>query len=171
MWCPARVPFNDATDVDVKPVPVMVVVKMPSGNCPFEPTLVMTGVGGISVTVAVAVPFGPVAVTVSVPRGRHDRRSGIQAGRSDASRKSRPKPVAPAEVNCCVAPRFRETVTGAMVCGFRTCSVTAAEADPPGPVAVTVTELDDGMVEGAVIQAVDADGSGGRGPSWWLPRR
>ena len=28
--------------------------------------------------------------------------------------------------------------------------MTAAEADPPGPVAVTVTELDDGMTAGAV---------------------
>ena len=37
-----------------------------------------------------------------------------------------------------------------MVCGFKTCSVTVAEADPPGPVAVTVTELDDGIDAGAV---------------------
>jgi hypothetical protein len=51
-----------------------------------------------------------------------------------------------------VAPRFRETVTGEMVCGFRTCSVTAAEADPPGPFAVTVTELEDAMVDGAVYK-------------------
>lgn len=61
--------------------------------------------------------------------------------------------VALAEVNCCVAPRFNETVEGEIVCGFvacGACSVTAAEAEPPGPVAVTVTELDDGMTEGAV---------------------
>jgi hypothetical protein len=54
-------------DEDVKPVPVTVVEKMPSGSWPPDPTLVITGVGGISVTVAVAVPFGPVAVTASVP--------------------------------------------------------------------------------------------------------
>ena len=41
-------------------------------------------------------------------------------------------------------------VTGEIVCGFRICSVTAAEADPPGPVAVTMTGLDDGMTAGAV---------------------
>jgi hypothetical protein len=64
---PSGVPFKEATDDEVKPVPVMVVVKMPSGNCPFEPTPVITGVGGIKVTVAMAFPFGPVAVTVSVP--------------------------------------------------------------------------------------------------------
>ncbi len=35
-----------ATDEAVKPVPVIVVVKMPNGNAPFEPTPVITGVGG-----------------------------------------------------------------------------------------------------------------------------
>src|SRR5579863_6495281 len=64
---PKAVPLSDAIDVAAKPLPVIVVVKMPSGNCPFAPTPVMTGVGGISVTVAVAFPFGPVAVTASVP--------------------------------------------------------------------------------------------------------
>jgi hypothetical protein len=64
---PSGVPFKEATDNDVKPTPVIVVAKMPSGNCPFEPTPVSTGGGGINVTVAVAFPFGPVAVTVSVP--------------------------------------------------------------------------------------------------------
>jgi hypothetical protein len=55
-------------------------------------------------------------------------------------------------VNCCIAPRFKETVDGEIVWGFIPCRVTAAEADPPGPVAVTVTELDKGMVEGAVYR-------------------
>jgi hypothetical protein len=67
---PSGVPFNEATDDEVNPVPVMAVVKMPSGNCPFEPTPVIVGVGAtgaISVTVAVALPSGPVAVTASVP--------------------------------------------------------------------------------------------------------
>lgn len=52
-----------------------------------------------------------------------------------------------------MAPRFNDTVVGEIVCGFGACgacSVTAAEADPPGPVAVTVTALDDGMTAGAV---------------------
>jgi hypothetical protein len=53
-------------------------------------------------------------------------------------------------VNCCVAPRASETAVGEIVWGFCDISVTAAEADPPGPVAVTVTEFDDGMAEGAV---------------------
>ena len=64
---PRAVPFNNATDVETKPLPAIVVPKMPSGNCPFDPTPVTTGMGGIRVTVALAVPFGPVAVTVSVP--------------------------------------------------------------------------------------------------------
>ena len=36
-----------------KPVPVTVALKRPSGSCPLLLTLVITGVGGISVTVAV----------------------------------------------------------------------------------------------------------------------
>ena len=58
--------------------------------------------------------------------------------------------VAPADVNCCVAPRFSETAAGEIVCGFETVSVTTADAEPPGPVAVTVTKLDTGMLRGAV---------------------
>ena len=58
--------------------------------------------------------------------------------------------VAPAEVNCCIAPRFREADVGEMVCGFWFTSVTVAEADPPGPIAVTVTEGADGIIVGAV---------------------
>ena len=64
---PRGVPFKDAIDDGRKPVPVIVVVKIPSGNWPFEPTPVITGTGGFNVTVAVAFPFGPAAVTVSVP--------------------------------------------------------------------------------------------------------
>jgi hypothetical protein len=125
---------------------------MPKGNFPFEPTPVITGVGaagGISVTVAVAVPFGPVAITLSVPvediaDGAVYRPALVTVPWAAA------QAVAPAEVNCCCAPRFNETVIGEMACAFRACNVTAAEADPPGPVAVTVTELDDGMTAGAV---------------------
>jgi len=58
-------------------------------------------------------------------------------------------------VNCCVALRFKETVGGEIVCGFRTSSVTAAEAEPPGPVAVTITELDGGMLAGAVNRPLE----------------
>ena len=148
---PSAVPFSNATDFAVKPLPPIVVVKMPNGNCPFEPTLLMTGVGGISVTVAVAVPLGPVAVTASVPVGDMIvgavyRPAGVIVPYVAA------KPVAPVDVNCCVAPRFSETVSGAMDCGFSTCSVTAADADPPGPFAVTVTELEGGMTAGAVYR-------------------
>lgn len=64
------------------------------------------------------------------------------------------QPVAPAEVNCCVAPRLSETVAGEMVCGFEAVSVTAEDAAPPGPVAVTVTKLDAGMLAGAVNNPV-----------------
>ena len=63
--------------------------------------------------------------------------------------------VAPGEVNCCVAPRFSETLAGEIVCGFKDCSVTVAEADPPGPVAVTVTVFDEGMAEGAVYKPAE----------------
>jgi len=58
--------------------------------------------------------------------------------------------VAPDEVNCCVDPRSRLAVVGAMVCGGGATSVTAAEADPFGPVAVIVTLFEAGMVVGAV---------------------
>ena len=63
---------NAATDVAVKPVPVTVVEKIPSGSCPLLPTPVITGVGAggagaLSVTVAFALPPGPVAVTESTP--------------------------------------------------------------------------------------------------------
>jgi hypothetical protein len=56
--------------------------------------------------------------------------------------------IAPEEVNCSVAPSFTETAVGDMAC--RLSSVTVAEADPPDPFAVTVTELEEGMLEGAV---------------------
>src|SRR5271156_5964293 len=66
------VPFSAATDVAVKPVPVTVVEKIPSGSCPLVPTPVITGVAGggagaFRVTVAFALPSGPVAVTESTP--------------------------------------------------------------------------------------------------------
>ena len=58
--------------------------------------------------------------------------------------------VAPDEVNCCFAPRSRLAVFGEIACGGRGTRVTAALADPSGPFAVTVTEVDAGMVAGAV---------------------
>ena len=39
-----------------------------------------------------------------------------------------------------------------MVCGFGLTRVTVAVAVPPGPVALTVTEGDEGMAEGAVYK-------------------
>ncbi len=58
--------------------------------------------------------------------------------------------VAPLEVNCCVVPRLTIALVGAIVCGGGATRVTVAEADPPGPVAVTVTLFDAGIVAGAV---------------------
>lgn len=58
--------------------------------------------------------------------------------------------VAPDEVNCCVEPRSRLAVVGEMACGGSGTSVTAALAEPFGPVAVTVTAVDAGIVDGAV---------------------
>ena len=49
-----------------------------------------------------------------------------------------------------MTPRSRLTAVGAMVCGGMGTRVTAALAVPPGPMALTVTEVDAGMVEGAV---------------------
>ena len=92
-------------------------VKIPSGNCPFAPTPVMTGVGGFSVTVAVALPFGPVAVTASVPV-EVMAPGAVYMPAEVMDPFAAAQPVAPADVNCWVAPRFKETVTGAMVCGF-----------------------------------------------------
>jgi len=144
---PSGVPFSSATDDGMKPVPVIAVEKIPSGNCPLEPTAVITGVGGISVTVAVAFPFGPVAVTASVPVVGNDAGAVYRPAVVTVPLVAA-QTVAPADVNCCVAPRFTEAVAGEIVCPFA--SVTAAEADPPGPVAVTVTVLEEGMLEGAV---------------------
>ncbi len=58
--------------------------------------------------------------------------------------------VAPAPVNCCVAPRLSETEVGAMVWALGFTRVTVDEADPPAPVAVTFTVFEEGIVVGAV---------------------
>ena len=63
--------------------------------------------------------------------------------------------VAPDEVNCCFAPRSRLAVVGEIACGGRGTSVTAAVAEPFGPVAVTLTAVDAGMVAGAVNKPED----------------
>ena len=60
--------------------------------------------------------------------------------------------VAPAEVNCFVVPRSNVAVAGEMACAAIGSKVTFAVADPPGPVAVTVTALDAGMVAGALYK-------------------
>jgi len=72
------------------------------------------GFGLTMVTVAFAEPPGPVAVTVATPP------AGMTAGAV-----YNPAPLivpevavqlaAPADVNCCVAPKFNETLAGAMV--------------------------------------------------------
>ena len=58
--------------------------------------------------------------------------------------------LAPNEVNCWVLPRVTEAEVGEMTWGVAALSVTLALAEPPGPVAVTVTAVDVGMVAGAV---------------------
>jgi hypothetical protein len=56
--------------------------------------------------------------------------------------------VAPADVNCCVAPSVTDAEAGEIVCSG--INVIAADTEPPGPVAVTVTAEEDGIVDGAV---------------------
>ena len=60
--------------------------------------------------------------------------------------------VAPVDVNCWVWPRVTDATLGEMVSATAGAaeSVTAADAEPFGPVAVTVTDAEDGMVAGAV---------------------
>jgi len=56
--------------------------------------------------------------------------------------------VAPVEVNCRVCPTVTLAVAGEMDWGAA--RETVAAADPPGPVAVTVTNAEEGIVDGAV---------------------
>ena len=49
-----------------------------------------------------------------------------------------------------MTPRSRMTTVGLMVCGGIGNSVTAALADPLGPVALMVTAVEEGIVAGAV---------------------
>jgi hypothetical protein len=108
----------------------------------------------ITVTSALAEPPGPVAVTVAEPEP-------VQVAGAVYSPVLPTVPsvavqvVAPVDVNCCVAPRSRLTAVGRIVCGGMGTRVTAALAEPPGPVAVTVTAVDAGMVVGAVYNPVD----------------
>jgi len=103
------------------------------------------------VTVALAGPPGPAAVTVATP----------EAGQTDGAvywplpvtvPEVADQPVAPAEVNCCVVPRSRVAVVGEMTCAGMGTSVTAALAEPPGPTAVTVTVVEEGKDDGAVYK-------------------
>ena len=63
--------------------------------------------------------------------------------------------VAPTEVNCCVAPATTVARAGVIVCVAGATSATAAEAEPFGPVAVTVAEAPEGIVLGAVNSPVE----------------
>jgi len=60
------------------------------------------------------------------------------------------KLVAPIDVNCFVCPKVTEVDSGKITCGVADLRVTLALAEPPGPVAVTVTAVDEGMMDGAV---------------------
>ena len=104
------------------------------------------------VTVAEADPPGPDAVTVADPE------AGVVAGAVY-------KPdeviepavvdhvVAPTDVNCSVCPSVAVAELGDMVCGA--IRATVADADPPRPVAVTVTDPEEGMVDGAVYRPAE----------------
>jgi hypothetical protein len=59
------VPFSDATEVGMNPLPVIVVEKTPNGICAPGPTAVIAGVGATRAMEALAVPPGPVTVTLS----------------------------------------------------------------------------------------------------------
>ena len=102
-----------------------------------------------SVTVAVAEPPGPVAVTDAVVT------AGIVAGAEN-----RPDElivpavvlqlVAPVEVNCSVFPRITVADEGVIVWAAVATRVMTAVADPFVPAAVTVTDGEAGIVDGAV---------------------
>ena len=58
--------------------------------------------------------------------------------------------VAPAEVNCCVAPTATVATPGEIVCAALPTRFTVAVAYPNEPTTVTVTVGVDGIVDGAV---------------------
>ena len=112
------------------------------------------GASGINVTAAWAEPPGPVAVTVTAVE------EGMVAGAVNKPVEEMvpavaAQPVAPDDVNCFVWPSVTDAVVGEMDCGSSGAKVTAALALPPGPVTVTVTAVEDGIVAGAVYNPVD----------------
>ena len=112
------------------------------------------GASGINVTAAWAEPPGPVAVTVTAVD------DGMVAGAvnkpvDDMVPAFAAQLVAPEDVNCFVCPRVTDADVGEIDCGSSGARVTAALALPPGPVAVTVTPVEDGIVAGAVKRPVE----------------
>ena len=108
----------------------------------------------ISRTVAVAEPLGPVAVMETVES------SGMAAGAVNSPVELivpalAVQLVAPAAVNCWVWPRLTDTESGEMVNAACAVRVTFAVAEPLGPVAVTVTAGEAGIVAGAVNNPVE----------------
>src|SRR5580698_2149400 len=63
----SAVPPNCTVDVEVKPVPAIVMEKTPRGNCAGATDEMVGATLLTSVTAAVPLPPGPVAVTVSAP--------------------------------------------------------------------------------------------------------
>ena len=130
-------------------------------NCCVTPRSRLTAVGeivcggmGISVTLALAEPPGPVAVTVTAVE------AGMVAGAvyrpaEEMVPAVAVQLVAPAEVNCCDCPNVTEAEVGEMTCGVCGTRVTEALAEPPGPVAVTVTNVEAGMVAGPVYKPAE----------------
>ena len=112
-------------------------------------TVPLVVVAAVSVTIAVAEPLAPVAVTDTV----------LDAGIVEGAVYSPEELTVPAvadqlatldEVNCCVPPRTTVAVVGEMVCAVAATRVTVALTELTGPVAVMVTLLEDGIVDGAV---------------------
>jgi hypothetical protein len=104
-------PFNSATDAAVKPVPVTVVEKTPSGSGDVPIDEITGGTLLIRVTVATLCPAVFFAVTVSVPD------EGMVAGAeynpfAVTVPDTADQAVAPAAVNCCVAPSETVAVAG-----------------------------------------------------------
>ena len=107
--------------------------------------------GLVRVTVELAEPPGPVAVRMTVGE------DGIVAGATyrpavEIEPAEADQLVAPTEVNCCDMPRPTLAERGEIVCAARATRATDADADPFGPVAVTIADAEDGRVEGGVYR-------------------
>src|SRR5271165_6934784 len=90
--------FSCAVEVARNPLPVSVALKSPRGRG-FVLMPVIVGAGGINVTIAVAVPLGPVAETLAVPLAVSVEGAVYKPEELTAPAVALQE-VAPAEVNC-----------------------------------------------------------------------